>query len=85
MGLKTKIISVNEYAKGITTKTRLVLLMSILVAIACFIIGILIGHYGIDKSSGNEHDEKEDGDRGSLRDECKRGQFTEAHKAYSDR
>ena len=59
--------------------------MSILVAISCFIIGILIEHYGIDKSSGTEHDENEDGDRGSLRDECKRDQFTEAHKAYSDR
>ena len=83
MGLKTKIISANDYAKGISAKTRLFLLISALVALAFFVIGILIGHFGIEKTSSAA--DKEDSDGGSLTDECKQDQFTKEHKAYSER
>ena len=76
MGSETK-TSKNKSAKGV--KTRVILIIAIVLVVVFFALGILIGHFAIEKKCKTDR-----ADGGSLTGECKQNQFTETHKAYME-
>ena len=80
MGAETKTTPENESGKRKMVNTRIILLISVVVALVFLVVGGLIGHFVIEKTCNTD---KNDGR--SLTDRCQQDQFTAAHKAYSER
>ena len=65
-----------------TAQTRIILIVSAVVALVFFAAGILIGHFAIKKCDKSD-DDSDSSD--SLSVECDGDQYTEEGEAYKDR